>query len=195
MKTFFEVKSQWRADMLTEHFVENLRISTVELVPGNIYQFLPEEKKVILALDSEEIPYLIDERAFFCFEYFDPYRWKYKAANLDNLNVFWQEFNELLHRTCDDILIKPNMMLVDEDSVKYMVLEDIHKNYVYYNLLTKEYQYTFNKDIVAIYGPHDPLIKKRRLMWREKEKEVSTEELVKCYAQQHNLDPKNITVI
>lgn len=50
MKTFFEVKSQWRAGALTEHFVENLKVSTVELIPGNVYQFLSGAKYVILNL-------------------------------------------------------------------------------------------------------------------------------------------------
>lgn len=195
MKTIFEVKSQLRADMLMEHFVENLKISTVELVPGNVYQFLPKEKKVILASESEEIPYVIDERAFFCLEYLDQYHWKYKATNIDIWKVLYEDVDELLHHTCDNLLIKPNMMLVDTEQVKYMVLEDRYKNYVYYNLSTREYQYTFDKDIVAVYGPHDPNIKARHLMWREKEKEVSIQELTKCYAQQHNLDPKNIIVI
>lgn len=195
MKTFFEVKSQLRADMLTEHFVENLKISTVELIPGNIYQFLPEEKKVILALDIDEIPYLIDERAFFCLKYYDKYRLSYEAKNTCTRTVFYRDVDKLLHCTCDDIFIKPNMMLVDTEQVKYIVLEDVNKDYVYYNLSTKEYQYTFDNAIVAIYSPHDPEIKARRLVWREKEKEVSIEELVKCYAQKHNFDPKNIIVI
>lgn len=195
MKTFFEVKSQLRADMLMEHFVENLKISTVELVPGNVYQFLPKEKKVILALDVDEIPYVIDERAFFCLEYLDQYLWKYKSTNIDTLKVLCEDVDELLHHTCDNLLIEPNMMLVDTEQVKYIVLKDRYKNYVYYNLSTREYQYTFDKDIVAVYGPHDPNIKARHLMWREKEKEVSIKELTKCYAQQHNLDPKNIIVI
>jgi hypothetical protein len=196
MKTFFEVKSQLRADMLMEHFVENLKISTVELIPGNIYQFLPKEKKVILVVDMDDVSYLIDERAFFCLEFDDEYHWKYKAKNTETWGrILGQDIDGLLHRTCDDIFIKPNMMLVDADRVKYMVLEDINKDYVYYNLSTKEYQYTFDKDIVAIYSPHDPEINARRLVWREKEKEVSIEELVKCYAQKHNFDPKNIIVI
>lgn len=195
MKTFFRVKSQLRADILTEHFVENLKISTVELIPGNIYQFLPKEKKVILALDMDDVSYLIDERAFFCLEYLDQYHWKYKATNIDIWKVLYEDVDELLHHTCDNLLIKPSMMLVDTEQVKYMVLEDRYKNYVYYNLSTREYQYTFDKDIVAIYGPHDPNIKARHLIWKEKEKEVSIQELTKCYAQQHNLDPKNIIVV
>lgn len=195
MKTFFEVKSQLRANMLMEHFVENLKIDTVELIPGNIYQFLPEEKKVILVLDMDDVSYLIDERAFFCLEYSDQYHWKYEAKNSGPWIVLCQDIDELLHHTCDNLLIEPNMMLVDIQQVKYMVLEDIHKNYVYYNLSTKEYQYTFDNDIVLVYGPHNPITKMRRLMWREKEKEVSIEELVECYAQKHNLDPKNIIVI
>lgn len=195
MKTFFKVKSQLRADMLTEHFVENLKVSTVELVPGNIYQFLPEEKKVILALDTDEIPYVIDERAFFCIEYLDQHHWKYKAKNTDICPALYRDINGLLHRTCDNIYIKPNMMLVDEEQVKYIVLNDTNNDLVYYNLSTREYQYSFDKDIVLVYGPHDPKIKARRLIWREKEKEVSIKELVEYYAQKHNFDPKNIIVI
>ena len=195
MKTFFEVKSHLRADMLMEHFVENLKISTVELIPGNIYQFLPEEKKVILAVDTDEIPYLIDERAFFCLKYFDQYRLTYEAKNTGTKTLFYRDVDKLLHYTCDNILIKPSMMIVDAELVKYIVLEDSNKDYVYYNLSTREYQYSFDKDIVLVYAPHDPKIKARRLIWREKEKEVSIEELVKCYAQKHNLDPKNIIVI
>jgi hypothetical protein len=195
MKIFFGVKSQLRADMLMEHFVENLKISTVELIPGNVYQFLSAEKKVILALDTDEIPYVIDERAFFCLEFCDVSHWYYTAKNIDTWIIQCQDVDVLLHRTCDDILIKPNMMLVDTDQVKYIVLQDVNKDYVYYNLSTREYQYSFDKDIVAVYGPHDPNIKARRLIWREKEKEVSIQELIKCYAEQHNLDPKNIIVI
>lgn len=194
MKTFFEVKSQLRANTLMEHFA-NLKITTVELIPGNVYQFLPEEKKVILALDMNEIPYIIDERSFFCLEYLDQYHWKYKAKNTATWTPLCRDIDMFLHRTCDDIYIKPSMMLVDAEQVKYMVLEDTDKNYVYYNLSTKEYQYTFGKDIVSIYGPHDPNIKARRLVWSEKEKEVSIDALVKCYAQKHNIDPKNIIVI
>lgn len=194
MKTFFEVKSQLRADMLMEHFA-NLNIATVELVPGNTYQFLSEEKKVILALDMDEIPYLIDERAFFCIEYLDQHHWKYKAKNTDICPALYRDIDGLLHRTCDDIYIKSNMMLVDKEQVKYIVLNDINNDLVYYNLSTREYQYSFDKDIVAVYGPHDPSIKARRLMWREQEKEVSIEELVECYAQKNNFDPKNIIVI
>lgn len=196
MKTFFEVKSQWRADALTEHFVENLKVSTVELIPGNVYQFLSGAKKVILALDTDEIPYVIDERAFFCLGFDDEYHWNYKAQNTDTWGkIRCQEIDALLHRTCDNIYIKPSMMLIDEDQVKYIVLKDVNKNYVYYNLSTKEYQYTFDNAIVTIYSPHDPLIKARRLIWQEKEKEVSINELVKCYAQKYNFDPKNIIVI
>lgn len=194
MKTFFKVKSQWRADTLQEHFA-NINIAAVELIPGNIYQFLPEEKKVVLPSDMDEIPYIIDERAFFCLEYLDQYRWKYKSKNTDILKVLCEDADELLHHTCDNLFIEPNMMLVDTKQVSYIVLEDIYKNYVYYNLSTKEYQYTFDNDIVAVYGPHNPSTKTRRLIWREKEKEVSIKELVECYAQQHNFDPKNIIVI
>lgn len=195
MNTFFEVKSQWRADTLMEHF-ETLKIDTVELIPGNVYQFLSKEKKVILALESEEIPYVIDERAFFCLGFDDEYHWNYKAQNTDTWGkIRCQEIDALLHRTCDNILIKPSMMIVDAELVKYIVLEDSNKDYVYYNLSTREYQYSFDKDIVLVYAPHDPKIKARRLIWREKEKEVTIEELVKCYAQKHNFDPKNIIVI
>lgn len=194
MKTFFEVKSQLRADMLMEHFAK-IQIATVELIPGNIYQFLSEEKKVILALDTAEIPYVIDERAFFCLEYCDEYRWYYEAKNVSKCSIFCSNIDALLHYTCEDIFIKPSMMLVDADLVKYIVLKDTNKEYVYYNLSTRKYQYSFNKDIIIVYGPHDPKIKARRLIWREKEKEVTIKELVECYAQKHNLDPKNIIVI
>lgn len=194
MKTFFEVKSQWRADMLTEHFVENLKVSTVELIPGNTYQFLSKEKKVILAVESDEIPYIIDERAFFCLEYCDEYHWKYTTKNMSWV-VSCPDIDVFLHRTCDNIYIKPNMMLVDTEQVKYIVLEDINKDYVYYNLSTREYQYSFDKDIVAVYGPHNPSIKARCIIWREKEKEVSMKELVEYYGRTHNIDPKNIIVI
>lgn len=195
MKTFFEVKSQIRANMLMEHFVENLKISTVELVPGNVYQFLPAEKKVILALDTDEIPYVIDERAFFCLKYFDEYRWTYEAKNTSTWTVFCADIDTFLHRTCDNILIKPSMMLVDTEQVKYIVLEDTNKDFVYYNMTTREYQYSFDKEIVSVYAPHDPKIKARRLIWREKEKEVSIKELVEYYAKRNNFDPKNIIVI
>lgn len=195
MKTFFEVKSQLRADMLTEHFVENLKVSTVELIPGNTYQFLSKEKKVILAPESEEIPYVIDERAFFCLKYFDEYRWTYEAKNTYIRTVYYADIDVFLHYTCDNIFIKPSMLLVDTEQVNYIVLEDANKDYVYYNMSTRKYQYSFDKDIVSVYAPHDPKIKARRLIWREKEKEVSIEELVKCYAQKHNFDPKNIIII
>lgn len=194
MKTFFEVKSQLRANMLMEHFAK-IKITTVELVPGNIYQFLSEEKKVILALEPEEIPYLIDERAFFCLEYYDHYYWKYAAKNTNPIIISTRKIDGHLHRTCDNVYIKPSMMLIDSDQVKYIVLKDINDEYVYYNLSTREYQYTFDKDIIAIYDAHDPEINARRLIWGEKEKKVSIEELVECYGKIHNIDPKNIIVI
>lgn len=194
MKTFFKVKTQVRASMLMEHF-KNIGIASVELIPGETYQFLSDKFQVILAAKDEDIPYIIEDRAFFCLEFCDEYHWYYKAKNIDTWIVQCRDIDVLLHRTCDDILIKPNMMLIDEDQVKYMVLEDTNKDYVYYNLSTREYQYSFDKDIVAVYSPHDPNIKMRRLIWREKEKEVSMEELIKCYAQKHNFDPKNIIVI
>lgn len=194
MKTFFEVKSQLRANMLMEHFAK-IKIATVELIPGNIYQFLSEEKKVILALDMDEIPYVIDERAFFCIEYLDQHHWKYKAKNTDICPALYRDIDRLLHRTCDDICIKLNMMLVDEEQVKYMVLKDTNNNLVYYNLSTREYQYSFDKSIVAVYGPHDPSINARNLIWREKDKEVSIKELIACYSETHNIDPENIIVI
>ena len=192
MKTFFKVKTQVRANMLMEHF-KNIGIYSVQLVPGEIYQFLSDKSQVIFAVENEDISYLIEDRAFFCLEFCDEYHWYYKAKNTSKQRVSCQDIDQLLHRTFDDIYIKSNMMLVDEEQVNYIVLNDTNNNLVYYNLSTREYQYSFDKDIVAIYAPHDPNIKARRLIWREKE--VSIKELMECYAQKHNLDPKNIIVI